>query len=418
MGWSDQELAAKAGVSPWQLRDDLADGNPAEIIGLAQQFHAASGQAGDATGIAAKADEITAAGYRVDDTPVHDVETHVQQIRTQLGNSGENMELIARDLATIAEELADRTTTANSEIDELERLLNGVRTAVAQLGLQAYVSDAGEMKGFAIGFILTANERIKKLVDEYEDILSSRLKALSDMGYDPPAELDVDNRQPIQRIFDTYQVSTDPDGMVTYPDGAEGWLAKKFGFTPKTVTATEARLLDDIGWAGVIDANDIQEGASTRAQSAFGGAGIVDGHADAFRHAYWNALLTRRFDEDWTSDFTTAHERKPDNRPHEEAMDLHNNEVGRRIARENPHAGPDELAPIVEQAVRDGETVVIDRNGDLGYSDRVPIGETGRAPEITQPPGTDPRKPDDTRWSGGYHPGSGVDDDYTTSGDY
>jgi len=193
------------------------------------------------------------------------------------------------------------------------------------------------------------------------------------LGARPDDSLD-DIRRPIQEILETYQASTDPEG--------------------------------------------IQEVASTRAQTAFGGTGIVDGHADAFRHAYWNALLTQRFDEGWTDDFTTAHERRPDNRPHAEAMDLHNNEVGRRIARESPDADPDELASLVEQAVRDGHTVVIDQDGNLGYSDQIPIGRTGQAPNVAQPPGADPGEPDDTRWSGGYHPGDKADDDYTTSGDY
>ena len=237
------------------------------------------------------------------------------------------------------------------------------------------------------------------------------------LGARPDDPLD-DIRRPTQEILETYQVSTDPDGMVTYPDGVTGWLAERLGKEPRQLTASEARLLDDLGLLGVKDADDIQEVASTRAQTAFGGAGIADGHADAFRHAYWNALLTQRFDEGWTDDFTTAHERRPDNRPHAEAMDLHNNEVGRRIARENPDADPDELASLVEQAVRDGHTVVIDQDGNLGYSDQIPIGRTGQAPNVAQPPGADPGEPDDTRWSGGYHPGDKADDDYTTSGDY
>lgn len=144
----------------------------------------------------------------------------------------------------------------------------------------------------------------------------------------------------------------------------------------------------------------------------------MDGHADAFRHAYWNALLTQRFDEGWTSDFTTAHERRPDNLPHAEAMDLHNNEVGRRIAREHPDADPEELAVLVEQAVRNGEAVVIGPDSNLTYSDQVHPGETSRAPDAPQPLGADPQEPDDTRWSGGYHPGSDADDKYTVSGNY
>ena len=231
---------------------------------------------------------------------------------------------------------------------------------------------------------------------------------------DPLAEI----RRPVEEIFRSYQVSTDPDGMVTYPAGVSGWLSRQVGMQPVDVTTSEARLLDDLGWAGVKDARDIQIAAENTAKTTFGGAGIVNGHADAFRHAYWNALLTQRFDEGWTSDFTTAHERRPDNLPHAEAMDLYNNEVGRHIALENPDAGPEELAGLVEHAVRDGQMVVIGQDGVLAYSDQVPIGQSGTAPDVPQPPGTPPPDPDSHRWSGGYHPGSDPDDRYTTSGDY
>lgn len=78
-------------------------------------------------------------------------------------------------------------------------------------------------------------------------------------------------------------------------------------------------------------------------------------------------------------------------------MDLHNNEVGRRIARENPDADSDELATLVEQAVRDGQTVVISQDGNLGYSDQIPVRRIGQAPNIPQSPGVDPGKSDDTR---------------------
>lgn len=51
-------------------------------------------------------------------------------------------------------------------------------------------------------------------------------------------------------------------------------------------------------------------------------------------------------------------------------MDLHNNEVGRRIAAENPDASREELRNLVEQAVRDGEMVVVGTDGRLDHSDQ------------------------------------------------
>ena len=46
------------------------------------------------------------------------------------------------------------------------------------------------------------------------------------------------------------------------------------------------------------------------------------------------------FGEEFTRRFTTAHEATPDNPSAREAMDLHNNEVGRRIAAEAAETPP------------------------------------------------------------------------------
>ena len=56
---------------------------------------------------------------------------------------------------------------------------------------------------------------------------------------------------------------------------ASGWLGDLFG---DPLGARPDDPLDDISLLGVKDADDIQEVASTRAQTTFDGAGIVDGH--------------------------------------------------------------------------------------------------------------------------------------------
>ena len=61
--------------------------------------------------------------------------------------------------------------------------------------------------------------------------------------------------------------------------------------------------------------------------------------------------MTQRFGEQWTRDFTTAHERLPNNPATAEAMDLYNNQIGRQIAVNNPDASPEQLADLVEQLV-------------------------------------------------------------------
>jgi uncharacterized protein DUF6973 len=54
-----------------------------------------------------------------------------------------------------------------------------------------------------------------------------------------------------------------------------------------------------------------------------------NGKGDAFKHAYWSALLTFYMTETWAKAITNAHERRPKNPAIEKRMDLHNNAVGR-----------------------------------------------------------------------------------------
>lgn len=70
------------------------------------------------------------------------------------------------------------------------------------------------------------------------------------------------------------------------------------------------------------------------------------------------------------------------------------NEVGRRIEREHPDASSEELANLVQQAVERGEMVVIDGNGELAWSNQVPVGEHGRAND--PPRGGKPAEPGDS----------------------
>lgn len=156
---------------------------------------------------------------------------------------------------------------------------------------------------------------------------------------------------------------------------------------PQHVTATEAAMLDALFPTRKQDFSENSDLAfaetSHRYGDAFGNdphpgeAEFNDDHADAFRHAYVSALTSKDFGEDWSTDYWTAHERVPGNDGAREAMDLHNNEVGRRIASENPGASDAELADLVEQAVADGEMVVIDGDGNLRPSNAIDPSQAG-----------------------------------------
>jgi hypothetical protein len=85
-------------------------------------------------------------------------------------------------------------------------------------------------------------------------------------------------------------------------------------------------------------------------------------------------------------------------------MDLYNNEVGRQIAIDNPDASPEELADLVEEAVNNGDTVVIPEGGGLDYSDQVALDETG---EPALPAPEEGEDPDSGSTGSGSGPGSG-----------
>jgi hypothetical protein len=212
----------------------------------------------------------------------------------------------------------------------------------------------------------------------------------------------------LDTILHDYQVVDDPNGMVDWePNG--NIVKDIFGHFSgsRRVTATEAELLDsmsvfelndmrrskDIAWDESIERFPAPEGKRDQFQSdaQFNAWAGNDGHRDAFRHAYWNALMTDRLGENVTARFATAHEGAPDNPADREAMDLYNNEVGRRIAVENPGASDEELADLIQDALENGELIVIDRSGNMAWSNQVAYGEHGFAddwavPGVMQPP--------------------------------
>ena len=100
------------------------------------------------------------------------------------------------------------------------------------------------------------------------------------------------------------------------------------------------------------------------------------GQSDAFRHALWMARVTRarsgkvarslgkahekgnykdflkgRFEDGGLADSTAS------------AMDLYNNEVGIRLAEENPEANDRELEQIILKAIQEGQMMIIDKKG-------------------------------------------------------
>lgn len=83
----------------------------------------------------------------------------------------------------------------------------------------------------------------------------------------------------------------------------------------------------------------------------FGSYANGNGHndcADAFRHAYFNALNTRSVGATITQKFGDAHEcDTPESEQKEKEMDLFNNTVGRQVALDSPYASENTLADLI-----------------------------------------------------------------------
>ena len=211
---------------------------------------------------------------------------------------------------------------------------------------------------------------------------------------------DTEGRPDLGTVLTEYQVES--EAVVTFvPDVTVGvWPLTVEVDVPfingVRVTETEAQMLDRLSLNELRIGNNIRTTAQVESNERFPNQPVPDhiagldpddvatwqgndGHRDAFRHAYWNALQTRQFGAEWTEQFATAHEGRPDNPMDREAMDLYNNEVGRNIAIAHPDATEAELADLVMQAMENGELIVIDADGELAWSDQVQVGQHGLA---------------------------------------
>ncbi|MEO3925398.1 hypothetical protein ABGB07_16235 [Micromonosporaceae bacterium B7E4] len=204
------------------------------------------------------------------------------------------------------------------------------------------------------------------------------------------AATDPNARRPGAAVMAEYQVVEDPN-RDKFPDPPLSWVVD-----PRQLTASEAEILRELqqtrGVLGLQKFKDIHDEAFAVADARFASPDRNDDHNDAFRHAYWNARLTQEFGEEWTTRYTTAHETIPGNQAAREAMDLYNNEVGRAVALANPGVSPEVLADRVQEAVQQGRTVVIGRDGKLDYSDQLTIPDTGQPANTTLPGHPQPQK--------------------------
>ncbi|BCW64708.1 WXG100 family type VII secretion target [Arthrobacter sp. StoSoilB22] len=195
-----------------------------------------------------------------------------------------------------------------------------------------------------------------------------------------------------QEILDQYQVS---DAETTNWPG--DWDPLRFVTDQRVVTEKEAELLNGLGPFELNAFKGIHDDAFSVADERFPSEDRNDDQNDAFRHAYWNALMVKEFGADWAEDYATAHEQLPGNPAPREAMDLYNNEVGRNVAIANPDASAEELADLIEEAVNNGDTVVVGPDLLPHPSNQIPADQTGDAGNAEPAPGEDPEFNDESR---------------------
>jgi len=205
-----------------------------------------------------------------------------------------------------------------------------------------------------------------------------------------------DPRPNLSDVRTNYQVADDE--VITYRPRVFG--AIDIPFTDgRQMTKTEGELLDrltrDRGLLGLRDFRDIATEAFAEGERRFPNNALPsnipadrerewqgnDGHRDAFRHAFWSARLAQEYGADWARAFTTAHEGLPGNVANREAMDLYNNSIGIQVGAANRNATPEQLANLIQQQLDQGKLVVVDRSGNLEWSDRVRVGQHGLSPD-------------------------------------
>lgn len=106
------------------------------------------------------------------------------------------------------------------------------------------------------------------------------------------------------------------------------------------------------------------------------------GQVDAFRHAFWMAIITKAFSSKIANNLGVTHEKAnrimylrgkledgalADRMACE--MDLKNNEIGIRIASKNPNISENELIDLIKDMITNGQLWIIKKNKDGKYLD-------------------------------------------------
>ncbi len=120
------------------------------------------------------------------------------------------------------------------------------------------------------------------------------------------------------------------------------------------MSTSELNIFDSLTWKQQYYYLLSAKNASDKAEELFPTT-LHNGKGDAYRHALWNALSTKRIGSVLTENLTDAHENRVSGYPFEFKeiqMDLYNNLIGRQIANGNPS---EKFWEIIKNSLENGD---------------------------------------------------------------
>ncbi|OBI14530.1 hypothetical protein A5714_13560 [Mycobacterium sp. E2462] len=203
------ELIAGAGGDPWEINRTLQAGQPGQISGLANAFHAAGRHTAEADAAFDQARKRfdAAWNHQNGNSPINDAD-EVQRTAKALGAQSEQLPKIGADLEKIAADLADAQKSGAAEIAALEHKLEVLDRIIGAAtedlkhtdltpddrhALEALIRAA---KADAVDDTRDALDRLRATRDNYTKSLHQAQKSLADDGYDPERVLGFDGHAP------------------------------------------------------------------------------------------------------------------------------------------------------------------------------------------------------------------------------
>ena len=152
---------------------------------------------------------------------------------------------------------------------------------------------------------------------------------------------------------------TDPDGRSSNYQDYKGF------FTPEERSKyTKLRILPI---TVALTANEAYKTANKIGdKKGWNKAEVHQGRTDAFRHAYWSAILAKKIGPDKAEAVTSLHEREHENSELENYMDINNNNVGIDIIRKNPKISKKRLIEMIIDKIEKGSDIIYFKDYDKG----------------------------------------------------